>query len=692
MATLAAGREASTQLEKLKKLADEGAAARRPFERDMYMNLAFYQGEQWLSWAEQKFGRPQLAKHRSLFVDNRVMPAVLAEVARMTKKDPAWDGVPASGGNAALSSALMGVRTLKAKWWDLKVSEAVELALEWAQICGTVFMKRTWNPEANDTGAKVAYVDGQPVMNPITGMVVRDDDPAVQEIVEPLEATGAQLEWQALARGDVALNVRSPFDIYVDPLCKEPSLEKCRWLIEVAVRDPDELYRRFGVKLEPDAAPTPGLVEARMPGMSTEGKKSGVTVWELWERPTSEHPKGRHAVWTKHAVLAYEANPTKGHGLPYDMYVARRIPGRFWGGSLVDQIRPLNRELNKSRSQMRDNATRIGNPALVKSRDDQNAEYTGAPGEIILVDPMTGQQGGPITPQYLQPPSLPGYVQQEPALISDAIDRGAHQSEVSRGMVPSGVTAASAIQLLQEADQTIIAYDARRFERWIEAIGQGILALIAEFYTDDRLLVIAGEDETWDVVEFRGGQWKNDVPTVRVKAGSLIPESPAARQAQMYQVLSLLVQHGYPIDPISMAEFLRAFEAGGLERLVGEFSEDGRQVAWENQQLAAITSVPDPASGAYPDGVEPPPVNPWDNHEAHKRGIERVMKSRQWQLLSEASRQAHVAHWKEHDEAIKAEELRQAMLMQAGNAQTGRAAPQPNAKPSSADAVSGVAA
>lgn len=665
-------RDGTRKLRDLEDLKKQGEEARRPFEASWFLNLAFYQGDHWWAWAKDKFARPQLEPWRVLFTDNRVQPAVASEVAKLTKNRPVWDAVPASGDDEALEDTLLANRVMEAKWEDLGLQQQLEDVCTWSRVCGSGFWKITWDPLASGTGTEVAIdpETREPIPDPGSGELITRDNPNARVLEQLAAQQGIEVPWESVGQGDVKVNVRSPFDLYVDPLAGSEGLISARWVIEEAVRSPDELQRRFKLDKAPeaDASAVGGLVEARMPGARSDtGQKIGTRVWELWERPSLKFPKGRHAVWCKDHILVLEENPTKDAGLPYAMCVGRRIPGRFWPMSLADQLRPLNMELNKTRSQMRENAARIGNPPLMVP-SDQQFTWTGVPGEVVKVDPFA-----PNTPGFMQVPQLPGYIQNEPALIENSMREVAHQSEVSRGQVPAGVTAASAIQLLQEADQTIIAMDAQAFERFVTESGRMAMDLIAAHYRTDRLIQIAGEDEDWDIESFRSGQFKRDVPTVQVKTGSMIPRSTAARQAQMDFVFQTMLQHGYQPDRLGMSEFLRQYEVGGLEKLMGTFSEDASQIAGENRRMK---------QGA------PVEVNEWDDHEAHMRGHERVMKSKRWQTFDDQTRQLFLAHWQEHQQALQAKQQEEMAMQMQAQAAAGAAQPQQGGSPPSGPAGS----
>ncbi len=657
------GREAARELETLKQLHKDGLQHRKPFEAEWFLNIAFFQGEQWWAWAESRFARPKLEPWRMLFTDNRVQPAVLQEVARLTRELPTWDAEPTNPDDDALKDALLANRVLRAKWDDLKVQPLLRRATFWSRICGLGALKVTWDPLASDTGAEVAVdQNGDPIVNPQDGQLIRRDS----QLGEQLTQGGVPVQWEYVGNGDVRFNVRSPLDLVFDPLAGDEGIRSAGWVIEEAVRSPDEVQRRYGLDNPPkaDASASAGLVESRMPGGRPDSSpKVGVKVCELWERPTLKYPKGRHVAWTDSTILAYEENDTPDHDLPYVLIPGIPVPGRFYPTSMTTQIRPLNMELNKTRSQMRENAARIGNPGLIVPQDT-DVKIKGIPGEVIEFD-FASANGA--LPQFLEMPSLPAYIREEPALIQDAIDKVSRQTEVSRGVVPAGVTAASAIQLLQEADQTVIGLAAQDFEQAVSDAGNMAWKLICRYYKTDRIVKIAGDDEAWSISTFRADQLSRDVPTVRVKPGSMIPKSIVAKQARMDQILALFLQNGVPLDPVALGEYLRDYEVGGLERLVSGFTEDARQIAKENQRLQ--------------DTAAPlPPVNEWDNHPAHLKGHEQVMKSAAWtDEFDDAQRQRYAAHWQAHKQAI--EVLQAQVVQQAAAQQLAGMGPKPGQEP-----------
>jgi hypothetical protein len=116
------------------------------------------------------------------------------------------------------------------------------------------------------------------------------------------------------------------------------------------------------------------------------------------------------------------------------------------------------------------------------------------------------------------------------------------------------VTAAAAINLLQEADDTRLGPDIEDMEKTLEDAGRRLLQLMARYYSDERTMALGGEDGSWDVRRWKG-QMLNGNDDVSVQAGSGMPRSKAAKQAAMSDVLNLAIQNGLEIDQRSLKKF-----------------------------------------------------------------------------------------------------------------------------------------
>jgi hypothetical protein len=261
----------------------------------------------------------------------------------------------------------------------------------------------------------------------------------------------------------------------------------------------------------------------------------GIKVFEYWERPSADRPEGRYVVWAKEQVLADGNNPYK--HLPYVMFRSIPVPGRFWGSSVTEQLRGPQTELNKIKSQVVENAQRIGNPAILIAQTS-NTKVSGVPGEEIRYDDASQNS----RPEYLKPPDMPAYVIEQINRIESSMQEISGQHEVSQAQVPAGVKAASAINLLQEADDTRLGPAIAEMENALGVAATMCLEVVAQYWTDERVVMIAGENHKLDAMQFKGAALKENTQ-VECQTGSMLPQSKAARQAAIQDFLGLAFQY-----------------------------------------------------------------------------------------------------------------------------------------------------
>jgi len=291
------------------------------------------------------------------------------------------------------------------------------------------------------------------------------------------------------------------------------------------------------------------------------------------------------------------------------MFKGIDVPGRFWPTSIVEQLREPQVELNKLKSQIRENAQRLGNPAFLSS-SMANIKYSGVPGEWIKYDDNTPN----AIPSYLVPPPMPQYVVDELERINNDIMEITGQHEVSGSQVPAGVTAASAINLLLEQDDTRLGPVITQMENVLGDAGQMILKLIAQYYDEQRFITLAGDDAAYNFIEFKGSQLRNNF-NLEVQAGSTFPASKAAKQAAIEHVLTLMIQNGQALDERNMRKMFKDYQVGGLEAFYSDITRDVTQCNREHRLLYQGT---------------PLPINSTDNDEIHIEEHSDEMKSSKW--------------------------------------------------------------
>jgi hypothetical protein len=613
-----------TTIDGLERLFGQARSARWRFEPDWYLNLAFFQNLQWLGWNGTYLFRPQLPSNRVLLVDNRIMPIIEKEVARLTKQKPTYVATPATPSDDDISAAELAEQVLEFLWKDLGVQAHFYEALKWSRICGAGFLKTVWDKTLGDSTDILVGPDDQPLLGADQRPLKADAGISPEQLSAQL---GVPVRSMRIGRGNIRVSVCSPFQIYVDPNASK--LDDAEFLFEESILSEDQVEERYRRRLRADVDANPGLVESRMGTSQNSGGYKGVRVVEYWRQPCKRHPNGLRVVWGGREILERDDKPFDTR--PYVMLRGIDVPGRFWPMGIAEALRPLQAELNKVKSQLAENRNRIGNPSLLAARSaamdpDEFEAQVSQPGGIVYYDDPSS------IPTYLEAPQMPQYISQEIERIEAAIQEVAGQHEISNAQVPAGVTAASAINLLLEADDTRLGPAATDLARQLATFGQKQLRLADRFYDDERKISLVGEDNAWQIIGFRG-QMLRGHDNVDVQDASLIPQSKAARHAAMQNMLNTFIQNGIPLSPRQMARFVRDFQVGGLEHLIADYSPDEQQINREHRKMQQ--------------GVEVQ-VNRFDNDEAHVEGHDAWFKTSAFDRLPDPVKLLALAHRDEH--------------------------------------------
>lgn len=619
----------------LDALVTASQSVKRPFEWQAFLNIAFLAGHQWVAWDGNMLYEPQVEEWREKVVDNRIQPFVRTEIAKMTKTRPQWTGIPDSQSDEDIAGARYAELALDDVWRRHDLVRKLRAALMWSRTTPAGFWKVWWDKTIGEPRDVLVYSQSHPEPT-LRGKSVKDNyqRPVDPGVMDQLPAELAQyVDTAKVSRGDVCIELRSFFDIYPDPLCGEEGLEAAEWVAEESVYSRDYCERHFpdfADRLKYDSEPSSGISESRMPGFApntgtTTGKAKGAKIREYWS-------KDKHTIWSGSLKLEEESNSYP--WLPYVMFRGIHSPGRFWPDNVVNHLRPRQVSLNKALSQIEENAERIGNPPLlVPSTMGDDWRWYGLPGEEVHY----ANTGSPNDrPGFMDVPRLPEYVLSIPDRAVQSMMEIGGQHEVSGAQVPTGVTAASAINLLQEQDDTRLGPDIADMEQSLTHAGNRILWCLAEYRTDEQHIAVASEEGQWDVEAFKGSMTKG-CSRIEVRTNSGMPQSKAAKQAAIQQYAALFAQNGQIVNAREWKRWMDQMEMGGLSAVFAEIDRDERQVQEENRQLSLGAEFE---------------INAYDNDQAHVEGHQDFQKTARYARLDPQVKQNFEAHVAAHRDRV----------------------------------------
>lgn len=592
-------RDHAALLDKINGHFTKNKQARLTFERQWYLNLSFYFGKHYVQWAgtsvlgsdfsDSTFSRlhePAAPPWRVRLVTNKSRAIVRGEHAKVTKEKPRGFIVPASSDDADRIAAQAAENIFDACWRGLYMNRVLRRASFWTLLCGTSFVKDWFSPSEIDFAGVKGAIKSEPV---------------------------------------------SPFNILV-PDVQEEELENQAHVIHVIAKSAGWVKDTFGVVVQPDSY-TSGALESSVlmaAGInSSTMPKDHVAVREMHIKPCSEWPKGAVITWTKECILNISESWPFEHG-DFPFTKLEHIPtGRFYGESTLVDIIPLQREFNRTRSQLIEAKNRMAKPQLAapKGSVDVN-KITSEPGLVVEYKP------GFAPPQPIPLQNIPSYVIQEYDRIQKDMDDISSQHEVTRGSVPPGVTAATAISYLQEQDDSKLAHTVSSLEEGVERLGKHFLSHVKQFWNAQRKINVIGQNGAFEAYMFSKANIRGNTD-FRVEAGSATPVSRAAKQAF---IMELVKSEIIPPD-----KALRYLNMGETAKLYEEMQLDARQAQRENIKLMKKVKV----AGLWPFGP-----NEFDNHQIHKLEHDNFCKTQEFEELDDEIKAAIRSHANAHSQAI----------------------------------------
>lgn len=598
-------------------------------ERQWHINLAFYSGNQWsvLRQTGSVNGQydlytPKAPYYRVRLVINQVRKIIRKEISRLTAQKPNAFVIPASSENQDVFAAQAGEQIWDSLWRRLKLNKTLRQAVFWQAVCGNGFIKSYWDKTKVDPESVVTTDEGS-----------------------------------APVYGDICIESITPWHIFVPDLMEE-EIENQPYVIHAQVKTNAWIKQTFGI--DPQGPKLESVDEHLRTVLGTnqnDKKKDHSTILEIWVKPNylPELPEGgMFTIAAGKVVQGFDKWPYDHGQYPFSKLDATPT-GKFYTASIIEDLIPLQKELNRTRSQLVEAKNRMSKPQLSAQEGSVDAKkITTEPGQVIFY------KMGFDPPQPIPLQNLPTYVIDEiERLYRDMADMSG-QHEVSNGSTPPGVTAATAISFLQEQDESLIATNYSSIEECVEKIAGQSLNYVKMFWDEARTVKVVGIEGTFDVQTFKGSDLRGN-SDIRVESGSALPTSRAAKQAFIMD----LMKNGF----VTPDEGLEILEVGGLNRIYERIKVDKRQAQRENLKMRVVTeediraheqewAASQPELQKDVDGqlqLQPTlivPTHTYDNHQVHIEVHNMFRKSQAFENASPSTKALFEAHVREHEEAM----------------------------------------
>lgn len=209
------------------------------------------------------------------------------------------------------------------------------------------------------------------------------------------------------------------------------------------------------------------------------------------------YPFGRVITIANGCKLKEEELPFSNGKFPFAKYNNYILPREFYGVSEVEQLESPQRVFNKLLNASLEIMNLMGNPIWVidSASGVDPSHLVNRTGLVVEKEPGTEvrrEMGVQLSPSAL---SLIDRLETWFNNVSGTQD-------VTRGQTPGSVTAASAIEQLQEAARTRIRQKQRNLDSFIRDIGRQYSEIVLEYYTKPRILRVTNDEGATEFFKF----------------------------------------------------------------------------------------------------------------------------------------------------------------------------------------------
>lgn len=630
-------------------------------EIEWKLNLAFYKGDQYTYYNRsadridrvptEEGSKP---RYRVRLVSNQIQPGVESSVAKLTKTKPIYAATPGSASANDFKAAQMAERLLDYWWDEFHLNAKRDEAIRWGRVGGQGFWKISWDPHANKALRFMLDPEGQPITNEALKELYRAE----------LEQVGVKAEEQVVYLGDIKVEVMSPFDVFLDPTAKV--FADCKYAICVHYLDPDEIKARWGVDVKADHVPA--SPDTSLPVKDSDGSEdpSVKAVYVGYFLPTPAMPDGRYVVWTDglEKPLQDMPWPYPFQTLPLVKFPGTTVPGAVYDDAVVSQVRSLQKEFNRTASQILEFKNMTVRPQWTAPVGSLRQRMTSEPGAVWEYVPVAG-----FKPEPLPLSNLPSYIFETLNDLAVRIKDHFGLNEITEGsQLPSHMDSGIAVDLMQEMATDRLAPTVLLIEEALGRAGQLMLGFAQEYYREERLLKIKGQGGSVSVVKFTQADIDSGID-IRVEAGSGLPRTRAGKQARIMDMIDkglipphVGMKHMDVADLGGVAAMLRSDE----EHASREHDKLMRGVPLNPSavQLAmqAVNQGINPSTGEQlQDMNEAQQVlmeaalspGPLDNHEQHVETHGLYIKSVEFEALPPEVQQRYLQHAQMHMQALQ---------------------------------------
>jgi hypothetical protein len=600
----------AARIGELWRASDEALSEER---RNYWLNVAFYLGQQWIWW-DQNRHYVQLQADRTSETDrarttiNRIRPATDSLLGRMASRNLAFeaqvsgvDDVSIRGGR--LAEFICDHERIERDWEVARIETLFN-----ALMGGTAGVAVDWDPNAGDVVA------------------VDPDDGS------PLHLGHSQASALSIAEFTIESNSRKTTD--------------ARWWVRQSLLTPGQAQERYNLPKEPDSDATGAMSPLGRRLLTLQGgsgKGRLVSVLTYYERPNGKEKGGVVTVVGDNIVDQKDEWPFPFPYLNVQVFRCAPLPLKWTGDTFVTSARPIQVAYNQVRSAILEHARLTSNARLmipIGGLEDDAEDLTTDVGEIVRYVPGVGEGI-----KYLDPPAVQRWLSDAASTLAAELDDIMHTHATSRGEISGDRNSGLALAQVSEHDDSPLGVMSRDQAQGWGRVASMVLKLYEQNAIEQRQSTVTTDRGVPVAREWTGGDLHGQTD-VTVPLDQVTPRSKVATQA----MITALAQ-AFPtvFATTSLSKLTHLLELPSAFLLSSAADSNVTRAEWENEMMA-----------------QGKPIVPreWDDHATHIREHNEFRNTPAYELLDQRYQDIFAMHQQAHQLMSSQEIATQASLEQ----------------------------
>lgn len=504
-------------------------------------NILWYTGEY-----TQIYDRRSLSPGRQEQpLQKRVLPRVFnhlfditeQRVSRLSRYKPSFDTVPTNRETKDYKVARLIKVALQAFARRVQMDFLMQDVERWAAVCGEILIGTEWNPHIGD----------------------RKSFRSVERI------------------GDVDAYIKAPWTYFPAPKTRWEDVDWCLDIKEVI--HIDEARKKYGKNsLEPDNKKNifdfnEGIDEKR---------EDEVVVWRVIQLPCEYLPNGGILTVINNTIVGeeYDRYPYSHYGFPWERHTDIDVPGRLFGVSFYQQLKPMQNAYNRLTSVMVRNALLVGHPHILMRKGAAKIESFGNAPTVI-------EYNSPEAPTALTWNSIPQEFFQLRKEIKEEMGQISGIMGVSRGAPPSGARAASMLKFYEEQEEQRASTQIIKHNELIRRIYLKAASIIGDYYpttSKERMIRVVGKENQYLIESFEDTKISSEYDVIIVNSTGF-SESMAGRLEEVQLLLQVAPNILSPDQIADVLELKNPQKAYDISTAALKESEEENQMALDGKEL-----------------------------------------------------------------------------------------------------------